>query len=586
MSLIVLLGLQVPLQAVHPSASILPGNTKLHISVPDVFKLENSWKKTSLSQIFTDPKLKPFIDDVVKDSTFAKLGLNWDDLNSVAKGELSISVIPITATDAGHVFTLYTNGQKMPLLKLIAKSVASLEKQGYKVGKANIAGFTVSSYIRAPQDQKEKEHTLYSFTKDEITVIADNEKAVEIVLNHWAGSTPDRLDQTPAYQKVDSLSKSKAKTGGDFFWFLEPIGLAELERGALPVAPHRGIDLVKILKEEGFTEFQGMGGYVSLGQGDYDILHQTAVYAPGPYQKSMRMVKTLEGGDFNVPDWVPGDVGKFAILYFDLQNAFQNLGPLFDAIYGEGEAGTFDDILRGLRDDPNGPQVDVSKEIISRLGRRIHLLLDTQKPIGPTSVQSLVAIDTKDEKGLAQAVQKLMENDEDVKRHNVSADVVLWELITKERKKKGGKTITVAKAKAPSKGVAVARGQIFLASDITFLKKVLEGANKSLAGEADFQRIAQELKNLGAGKDCLRSFSRPADDLQTVYEMVRTNQLDKARSFYARILIALFGDNVRRIDGSRFPPYDDFSRHLGPTGIYCDNQTEGWLMVGCALRKK
>ena len=90
------------------------------------------------------------------------------------------------------------------------------------------------------------------------------------------------------------------------------------------------------------------------------------------------MLKTLPGDNFAPPDWVPGDVTQFNTLYLDIDTAFKNFGPLFDAYYGEGDAGTFDDIIKGLRDDPNGPRLDVGKDIIGKLGKRVTLLADAK----------------------------------------------------------------------------------------------------------------------------------------------------------------------------------------------------------------
>jgi hypothetical protein len=584
LGLVYLLAFQVPLPAAPPGAAQLPGSAKLHISIADVPRLQKAWQRTKVAQLFDDPKLKPFLDDLANESTLAKFGLTWQDLASIAKGEMSFSAIPVAPDQLGHIMTLNTNNEIMPVLKVLAKVVVSLEKHGYKVATKTIGGFPVTTYVRGGQDKKGRGQTLYSFTKDELLVAADNEKAVEEILRRWQGTSPDRLDQKKAYQEVQARAKARLKTGADFFWFAEPIGLAERERSTARIAPRRGADTLKILKDEGFTALQAMGGYVFVGQGEHDFLHYTAVYAPGPYQKSMRMLKTLSGGDFAPADWVPGGLARFETVYLDTINAFNNFGSFFDAVYAEGDAGTFDDILRGLRDDPNGPQIDLGKEVFGRLGRRITLVVGTEKPLGPYSVRSLVAVDTKDEKGLAQAVRRLMENDEDVKQHKIGG-TVLWEMITREKKKKGSKPAP-AKAKAPNSGVAVARGHLFLANDVKYLEKILTSKDRGLAAQADYQRVAGALDKLGAGMDCFRSFSRPDEDLQTVYELLRTNQLDKGSSLYARLLLDLFGDNVKQIDGSTFPDYQDFRRYLGPTGTYGINQADGWLLVGCALRRQ
>jgi hypothetical protein len=582
LALVFLVALRAPLGAAPPSAALLPGNTKLHVSIPDVNKLVKAWKQTKVAQLFDDPKLKPFLDDLLKESTIKKIGVDWQDLASVARGEMSLAVIPVAPGQTAHVMTLYTNSEKVPLMKMLAKVTMSLEKHGYRTGMTRIGGFPVTTYTRPGQDKNQHRQYLFTFTRDGMLVGADNDKAVALLLERWEGNASNRLEQTKPYQEVLARAKALTKAAADFFWFAEPIGLAEAERSNARMAPRRGPDMLRILKEEGFTAVNGMGGFVTLGQGDHDFLHHTAIFAPGPYQKSMRMLKTLAGDDFAPPDWVPNALARFDTLFLDVGNAFQNFGSCFDAVYAEGDAGTFDDILKGLRDDPNGPQIDVGKEVIGRLGQRISILVDTEKPIGPSSTRSLVAVATKDEKGLVEAVRRLMENDEDVKKRGIG-DVVLWEMITKKKK---GANQAALKPKAPNSAVAVARGQLFVASDVKVLERILAGNNKPLAAEPDFQRVTKELTNLGAGKNCLRSFSRADEDFQTVYELLRANQLDKSNSLYARILVDLFGESVKEIDGSTFPDFENFRRYLGPSGLYCVQLADGWCMVGCSLRKQ
>src|ERR1700720_2181640 len=73
-ALVCLVALHMPLSAAPPSAARLPGNTKLHISTPDFVKLQKAWQRTKVSQIFDDPKLKPFLDDLANESTLPKFG--------------------------------------------------------------------------------------------------------------------------------------------------------------------------------------------------------------------------------------------------------------------------------------------------------------------------------------------------------------------------------------------------------------------------------------------------------------------------------------------------------------------------------
>ena len=585
--------LQTAQQAAPPSASILPEQTKLHVSIPDVVKLEKAWQKTQFAQMAEDPKVKPLIDDLTKESTIGKLGLSWQDLVKVASGELGIATILTGPGQAGTVLTLDTKGKKSALDALLAKVTAALEKRDFKRGQKNLDGATVTALILPAKDKKERERTVLYVVLDDLLVAADHEGVMEAVIKRYNRPEKNRLDQMKPYQEVLARSKAKVKTSGELFWFAEPLGLAEAERATAPPAgkPKRGPDWLKTLQDEGFTAVQGVGGHVALGQGDYDVLHHTAVFAPQPYKKSMRMLRTPAGSDFTPPEWVPGDAAMVSVLYVDVANAYTHMGSLFDAFYAEGDAGTFEDIIRGLKEDPNGPQIDFAKQVVARLGNRVTVVTDTERPIGLYSQRTLIAVETNDQKGLERAVRLLMENDDEVKAHKLKGDVVIYEFVAKERKKKKDGKPAVVKAKGPNSAVAVAHGHLFMSSHVKFLEKVLVAPDQGLLKQADYQRVTAELDKLGAGKlapgkDFMRLFSRPDQDLEVVYEMLRSNQLENTPSLYAKALVAVFGENVTQIDGSKFPEYEHIRKYLGPTGHFGINDNDGWFIVGCTLKRK
>ena len=98
-------------------------------------------------------------------------------------------------------------------------------------------------------------------------------------------------------------------------------------------------------------------------------------------------------------------------MYFDILNGFDNFGPLFDELFGQGEAGVWQEVLDGLKDDPKGPQIDLREELIKHLGQRVSMLTDYQLPITTTSERLLFAIEVKNAKAVAAAIEKLFKND-------------------------------------------------------------------------------------------------------------------------------------------------------------------------------
>ena len=120
--------------------------------------------------------------------------------------------------------------------------------------------------------------------------------------------------------------------------------------------------------------------------------------------------------DFTPQPWVPRDVATYTTLYFDIGNAFKNFGSLFDELFGQGETGVWEEVKQSLKEDPNGPQIDLGARLDRSSRPAVSVLTDYQLPITTTSERLLFAIETKDPKAVAAAIEKLMKNDPTVKR--------------------------------------------------------------------------------------------------------------------------------------------------------------------------
>ena len=95
---------------------------------------------------------------------------------------------------------------------------------------------------------------------------------------------------------------------------------------------------------------------------------------------------------------MPRDIATYTTLYFDILNAFDNFGSLFDELFGQGETGVWEECRMSLEDDPNGPQIDLREDLIEHLGRRVSMLTDYQLPITTTSERLLFAIEANNPK--------------------------------------------------------------------------------------------------------------------------------------------------------------------------------------------
>jgi hypothetical protein len=394
-------------------------------------------------------------------------------------------------------------------------------------------------------------------------------------------------------------------------WFIYPLGYAEAARAVnlKEKVRRRGKTVVEVIRNQGFGAIKGVGGFLDVAADGFEVLHRTAVYAPPPYEKSMKMLVFPNAADFTPQPWVPRDVASYTTLYFDITNAFDNFGWLFDELFGEGEKGVWIDTLKSLEQDPNGPKINLRKELILNLGQRVTMLSDYQLPITTSSERLLFAIETRDEKAVARAVEKCMKNDPTVKRRVIRGHVI-WEIVEEEQPKVpsisleipsiGPKKEEEEKEGAekeshllPHGAVTVANGQLYIASHLDFLLKILKPIAKkdTLAECAEYKKVAAMVAGLKFSKRSVGGFSRIDEQFRPTYELIRQGKMPESESLLGRTLNTFSGAAKRgvvrsqRINGKNLPDFEVVERALGLGGMAAASETDGWFLKGFMLPK-
>ena len=207
----------------------------------------------------------------------------------------------------------------------------------------------------------------------------------------------------------------------------------------------------------------------------------------------------------------------------------------------------------GLSDDPNGPRIDLRKELIENLGQRVTMVTDYKLPITTTSERLLFAIEAKDEAAVAKALEKSVKNDPTVeeardrgardlgdRRGGASAQCPRFRW-TSRRSRPGrnpAKPETDEEDRAgphflPHGAITVAHGQLLVASHIDFLLKVLKPcpAPTCSASNLEFQQVWDTIaKKLGIKAQCARSFSFTDEELRPTYELIRQGKMPESET--------------------------------------------------------
>jgi hypothetical protein len=605
--------------AVPPAENLLPNSTKGFLTAASMDVLRDNWNKTQLGQLMQDEAMKPFVEDLQRQlqekwmKTHQKLGITWEDLQEVPSGEVALGLILPSATEVAAAIVADVTGHEKQTAALLEKINQNLAAQKAVKRTHKIAGTVVTTFDIPKTEDEPARHVAY-FVKDDLLAAADSVKVIEGILARQAGSKTDSLSHLPAFMAITKrCSKGAGELAPHARWFVEPFGYVDAVRLANDHPRKKGTDMFKILKEQGFTAIQGMGGFVNFSVEPYEILHRTFVYAPGNtaggtrFTLAARMLDFPNGGSFGPPNWVPRDVASYVAFNVNTRNAFENSKTLVNEIVGDE---VFEDVLESIRTDENGPQIDIRRDVIALLGNRMTIISDSQLPITPKSERMLVAVDTVDEKHLASVIKKWMESDPDTKRREINGHEV-WEvvdekselpMVTIENSPAIGNSLAKAdeepeekeeKALMPNSAVTVAHGHLFVATHIDILAKVLARVEERemLANSADYRRVQAEIAKLAETEQFAQVFTRTDDAYRGTYELLRAGKMPEAESMMGKMLNSLLGDGkegvlrTQRIDGSKLPEFDLVRRYLGPAGLTATTEADGWYVTGFTLSK-
>ena len=616
-------------QAAAPaSESLLPDTTKGYVSVGDPAALDAAFGSSQWGQLAADPTLQPFVEDLRRQmkekgvERLEKLGLNWDELKGVPGGEISLAAIQPGPGRMAIVVLVDVTGHKPQATALLEKINARLAAQGAERQSRDSDDPIVAFQLPKQEGESNARQAAY-FLHNNLLAAADDPDVLRQILAAQEKPRSDSLAKLPAYRQImQRCAKAAGPTAPHLRWFVEPFGYVEMVRSVSTAPRRHGIDLYRALKNQGFTAVQGIGGYVNFSSEGCELIHRTMVYAPPlpgherskeKYELAARMLKFPVVSDLEPENWVPQHVATYNSFNLDIQSAFAASETLVDEVMAE--KGVFHDTLDSLKNDPQGPKVDVKKDFVDNLGSRITVVTDYQLPIGPKSERLLVAVESKNDKALSEALKKLMQGDA---ARRVFEGHVIWEVVDEDTavpdlkiENSGavktadeddaasaeGNTADGKKTKedrdriVPNAAMTVAYGHLFFASHIEFLKQALRQVDKhdGLAQCADFRFVSDRMGQLGAHEISFRLFSRTAEEYRPTYELIRTGRMPQAQTLFAQMLNALLGDGKdgvprkQKIDGRMLPAFDTISHYFGPAGTYVTSETNGWLIVGCTL---
>lgn len=423
-----------------------------------------------------------------------QLGLEWSEITDATHGNVVVAAIPLKDERFTTLIALETSSpEQAALLQQAAHD--RFTRRGLQPRTGSMEQLRVAIYSLSSNEQQ---RCLTCFGR--WLLIAD-ETAVFARFATQDQRHPGLSDYA-AYQRIQSSINTATERGVAMDWYVDPWRF--------------GRDHVSY--KVGFSAIRGAGGRFVFGVGNNLFSYQTSVVLGGPLEKAARMLAFKKSSSPDLPAWYSDKAKAIQVTHLDYATLLQGYAVWFDETHGEGDEGLFETVLEDIRLEPEGPRVDIRKEIVANLnGPLVAVDLGLTHDTTP-----LFAIKIKDQQTVAQAISKLFEGDPDVRPVRVS-DTVAWRYGDLTR---GGKR-TVLGPNLSDVTLCVAHNHLFVTRHMSALETVLKQASSPQDSSESFNRIFDFSNGKGIQAPFNYGVSKEMGSFAAIYERIRSDELEK-----------------------------------------------------------
>jgi hypothetical protein len=535
--------------------ALLPPETLLMLSAPDVPAMLDRLNSSATGQLFTDPKLQPVIRQLMdkvgefSDAVTERLGVSLKDLAGLPQGEITFAIVEKPARKLNGVLLLDYGDKEEIAGKLFEKMDEALTGNGAEHSTQKIGEMEIEVYkLAGGADNPIK--TLAYFADEGYFVLATDVDALKSVLDRWNGDAKRSL----ANQEVFEYIMEKTNPGDEeaaIKWFINPIGLVQagisLVQGQNPQA---GL-VMGMLPILGLDRLKAFGGTMDVGVGEYDSVSRAFVYVEQPPAGVLGLFQ-FPATDLTPPPWVPADAALYMGLNWDFEEAYLAVESLVDSFQGPG---ALRKILDNLAADEDGPGIHVKDDVLDNLAGKVLIVTqppaDTEDEDAPPVPPVMVSIAVKD----AAAMQKTL--DKAAKSDGFPGESRQFEGVTVYDLPAGEQTVTIA---------VVGEALVVSTDPVAMEKMIRKEAPNPLANSPAYKAFVQHLPMATS----LLSFQKSDAQAKSAYELLKNQD----------------NDQLEGIDLSALPDFSDIQKYLKPTISYTIPDENGALFIGFSLKGK
>ncbi len=512
----------------------------LVITAPRMKELATAWAGCSLGRMIQGPDMVPFRAELEKNDlgSFIRLrplfGWDWAELADVP-GNVTLKIFP--ATPAGAAATVAPQGEYICVLwkekddvavaACRAAGEAYFRKLGITPTTRQVGKVTCTIYAYKPKIGSAR--TTVYFGTDQYQAATTSIRGAELIL--------------PRLQSTAEEFGIGGKEGLAHF-AIEPLPLAKL----LVPPPAKGKrNYVKFFERQGGAAIKLVRGSIDLpAQGELEFSMNAELQGTFPLPKGLGVLNYQLAKAPDLSEYISKSPHTIRHWTWDFPVAMKAVGNLFDELNEPGASGEglFDDLIDGLRDDPEGPKVDLRKGLFTQLGPQIkEVLLAGDKTKTPTAQYKIMMIACLDEDAVKQTLEKYYKSDKKVGKDTVDGRLI-WHVPP-------GKSLFVEgqnKSTQNFEAATVSNKVLYLANDYQALLDYFASGAAGVDTKLKARFAAADQASLAASGATVgfRSLSLAEHSWRDSYAKLQTEPVKNEAGNVAMLRWLLFGDQAER----------------------------------------
>lgn len=583
---------------------LMPETTCAYVSIRDFIHFKETWQQTELGKLLNTPEMKSVSENLGKqvqthfEKVRERLGVTLEDVRQIAAGEIASGVLLTSSRKYAVVAIIDVRNHQIETQKVLSRVTDRVMEAGGKHTRQMISDAEVYFLDIPDREAANVSHKAIYVLKDDLLIASDDREVIQGILKRFAALKSDSEELLPCLADVDGYLNIlenclTGETLPDVVWYVDPIRYATVQRiAALEKNPMqvRGHSVAEMLTEAGFDGIEAVGGVVTLRTEGYDGVYRFFVSIPHEPQRSLKMLKFPETETFPIPGWVSANAGTVHWVNLDFINLFDNLGPLFNQFFGEGDSGVWEDVLAGLEEDPYGPQINLREELFALFENHLMFLVQNDHPEEVDGERRLVAIPLKDDEKVRDSMIRLLQDEPSIETVELPNGDILWQAIQEDEDDEDFSQQPKREPIFPEMALTVWNGYLMIASHADFLetvKKFNPQTAQTLVTSPEFLLVQKELQQFAKQPHASLHYFNTARNSQHLYEMFRTGKVPQSTSMEAKRINQMFSTDVPKgetrkamFDGSMLPAYDSIRSYFLPSGATILNREKGFLFQG------